>query len=157
MALVDVDETFRKPILGKAFYNEPTLTVSRLFDRLKLQEGSTDEEPDATTTKQIGCLSKRFEGAKGGLDDSKNLSCMFKAEPTELTPETLKLSAWSEVVDPDQSKRNAQQMSLGLRTLTGEKQKKKARPRVDYQQVSQRHVKQLFIRGENILLISLMQ
>ncbi|XP_041049889.1 U7 snRNA-associated Sm-like protein LSm11 isoform X2 [Carcharodon carcharias] len=153
MALVDVDETFRKPILGKAFYNEPTLTVSRLFDRLKLQEGSADEESGATTTKQKRCLSKRFEGAKGGLDDS----CVFKAEPMELTPETLKLSARSEAVDPDQSKRNAQQMSLGLRTLTGEKQKKKARPRVDYQQVSQRHVKQLFIRGENILLISLMQ
>ncbi|XP_078087398.1 U7 snRNA-associated Sm-like protein LSm11 isoform X2 [Mustelus asterias] len=158
MALVDVDETFRKPILGKAFYNEPALTVSRLFDRLKLQDRSTDVEPDATIVEQTGCLSKSFEGAKSGLGDSKNLSCMPKTEPAEVTSETLKLTAQSDVVDLDQSKRNIKQTSLGLRTPTGEKQKrKKARPRVDYQQVSQRHVKQLFIRGENILLISLMQ
>ncbi|XP_038651217.1 U7 snRNA-associated Sm-like protein LSm11 isoform X1 [Scyliorhinus canicula] len=158
-ALVDVDETFRKPILGKAFHNEAALTVSRLFDRLKLQERSTDEESGATTMEQTGCLSKRFEGAKGRLGDSKDLSCVFKTESTEVTSETLKPSAQSETVDPDQSKRTAEQTSLELRTPMEEKpkRKKKARPRVDYQQVSQRHVKQLFIRGENILLISLMQ
>ncbi|GCB60601.1 hypothetical protein scyTo_0011166, partial [Scyliorhinus torazame] len=130
-----------------------------LFDRLKLQERSTDEESGATTLKQTGCLSKRFEGAKGGLGDSKNLSCVFKTESIEATSETLKPSAQSETVDLDQSKRKAEQTSLELRTPMEEKpkQKKKARPRVDYQQVSQRHVKQLFIRGENILLISLMQ
>ncbi|XP_067852024.1 U7 snRNA-associated Sm-like protein LSm11 [Heptranchias perlo] len=196
MALVDVDETFRKPILGKAFYNEPVLTVSRLFDRLMLQERCKGEEPCTKTVEQTQTcsLSKRFEGGRAALDDSKSLSCVIKTEPawvtsdplnlsaqsegsrtglddskslscvvkTELvqvTPDPLNLSAQSEAVDLDRSKRNSKQSSLEPRTPTGEKQKrkKKARPRVDYQQVSQRHVKQLFIRGENILLISLMQ
>uniref|UniRef100_A0A8C5MBF6 LSM11, U7 small nuclear RNA associated n=1 Tax=Leptobrachium leishanense TaxID=445787 RepID=A0A8C5MBF6_9ANUR len=38
MAMVDVDETYRKPVLGKAFYNEPQLTLNKLFERLKVQE-----------------------------------------------------------------------------------------------------------------------
>ncbi|XP_067899306.1 U7 snRNA-associated Sm-like protein LSm11 isoform X2 [Heterodontus francisci] len=159
MALVDVDETFRKPILGKAFYNEPALTVSRLFDRLKLQEGSMGEGTCAMTMEQTSCLSKRFEDGRAELDDSKSLSCVVETEPVQVTPDTLNFSAQSEAVDLDRSKRNSEQTNLELRTPTGEKKKRKmkAQPRVDYQQVSQRHVKQLFIRGENILLISLMQ
>ncbi|KAE8613704.1 hypothetical protein XENTR_v10007834 [Xenopus tropicalis] len=31
MAMVDVDETYRKPVLGKAFYNEPQLTLTRVM------------------------------------------------------------------------------------------------------------------------------
>ncbi|KAJ8254700.1 hypothetical protein GJAV_G00196200 [Gymnothorax javanicus] len=46
LAMVDVDETYRKPLLGEALYHEKALTVTRLFDRLKLQEtGATDEPP----------------------------------------------------------------------------------------------------------------
>ncbi|XP_072447224.1 U7 snRNA-associated Sm-like protein LSm11 [Chiloscyllium punctatum] len=148
MALVDVDETFRKPILGKAFYSEPVLTVGRLFNRLKLQERSADEEPGATSTEQTGYLPKRFEGTNAEQDDRKNLTCGL----TEVTSDTLNPSAESEGGD-------TKQPSLRLRTLTGGKQKrkKKSLPRVDYQQVSQRHVNQLFIRGENVLLISFVQ
>lgn len=31
-AMVDVDETYREPLLGKAFYHEKALTVSRVGD-----------------------------------------------------------------------------------------------------------------------------
>ncbi|XP_048399241.1 U7 snRNA-associated Sm-like protein LSm11 [Stegostoma tigrinum] len=159
MALVDVDETFRKPVLGKAFYNEPVLTVGRLFDRLKLQERSANEEPGAKSTEQIGCLPEKLEGAKAEQDGSKNLTCALKTGLTQATSDTLNPSAQNEGGDLDLSKGNTKEMNLVFRTLTGgkKKQRKKSLPRIDYQQVSQRHVNQLFIRGENVLLISFMQ
>ncbi|XP_078267359.1 U7 snRNA-associated Sm-like protein LSm11 [Rhinoraja longicauda] len=150
MALVDVDETFRKPILGKAFYNEPVLTVGRLFDRLRLQEESKVTEPVSKLTEQTGCLPKRFVDSGAGSGDSGSLSCAT-------TQET------SNSANPpggcDQSKRSFKHTGLEAGSRAGEKQKRKTRgrPKVDYQQVSQRHVKQLFIRGESILLVSLRQ
>ncbi|XP_051870189.1 U7 snRNA-associated Sm-like protein LSm11 [Pristis pectinata] len=158
MALVDVDETFRKPILGKAFYNEPVLTVGRLFDQLRLQE-SKGEEPISKTAEQTGSLPKKFVDREAGLDNSKILSCGVKAEPLQETSDTVNRSRQSETGDIDQSKRSSKQMGLGTGSPAREKQKRKpkARPKVDYQQVSQRHLKQLFIRGENILLVSIRQ
>uniref|UniRef100_G3Q3D7 LSM11, U7 small nuclear RNA associated n=1 Tax=Gasterosteus aculeatus aculeatus TaxID=481459 RepID=G3Q3D7_GASAC len=47
MAMVDVDETYREPLLGEAFYHEKALTISRLFEKLKLQENPGEENPDA--------------------------------------------------------------------------------------------------------------
>ncbi|NXU86491.1 LSM11 protein, partial [Xiphorhynchus elegans] len=35
MALTDVDETYRKPVMGKAFYAEPQLTLTRVGDHLQ--------------------------------------------------------------------------------------------------------------------------
>lgn len=144
MALVDVDETFRKPILGKAFYNEPVLTVGRLFDRLRLQEESKGKEPVSKLTEQTGSLPKRLVESGAGLDDSKSLSCAAMQETAD---------------SANQSERSFKQTGLEAGSCGKEKQKRKrrGRPKVDYQQVSQRHVKQLFIRGENILLISLRQ
>nr|XP_013809103.1 PREDICTED: U7 snRNA-associated Sm-like protein LSm11 [Apteryx mantelli mantelli] len=52
MALTDVDETYRKPVLGKAFYVEPQLTLTRLFDRLKLQESSVKKAADSKTVSE---------------------------------------------------------------------------------------------------------
>lgn len=150
MALVDVDETFRKPILGKAFYNEPVLTVGRLFDRLRLQEESKGKEPVSKLTEQTGLLPKRLVDSGAGLDDSKSLSCAAMQE----TADSANPSGGC-----DQSERSFKQTGLEAGSCAKEKQKRKrrGRPKVDYQQVSQRHVKQLFIRGENILLISLRQ
>ncbi|XP_032885868.1 U7 snRNA-associated Sm-like protein LSm11 [Amblyraja radiata] len=150
MALVDVDETFRKPILGKAFYNEPVLTVGRLFDRLRLQEDSKGKEPVSKLTEQTGSLPKRLVDSGAGLDDSKSLSCAAMQE----TADSANPSGGC-----DQSERSFKQTGLEAGSCAREKQKRKrrGRPKVDYQQVSQRHVKQLFIRGENILLISLRQ
>ncbi|KAM4675426.1 U7 snRNA-associated Sm-like protein LSm11 isoform 2-T2 [Discoglossus pictus] len=50
MAMVDVDETYRKPVLGKAYYNEPHLTLTRLFDRLKLQESGSQPSTELQDT-----------------------------------------------------------------------------------------------------------
>ncbi|KAK7922579.1 hypothetical protein WMY93_009481 [Mugilogobius chulae] len=44
MAMVDVDETYREPLLGQAFYHEKALTVTRLFEKLKLQETWTPKK-----------------------------------------------------------------------------------------------------------------
>ncbi|XP_072923988.1 U7 snRNA-associated Sm-like protein LSm11 [Hemitrygon akajei] len=155
MALVDVDETFRKPILGKAFYSEPVLTVGRLFDRLRLQE-SKGEEPISKTTEQTGSFPKRIVDREDGLDNSKSLSCSVTAEPTQQTLDTINLPLQSKAAGCDQLKRSSKQVGLGTRSHASEKQKSK-KTKVDYQQVSQRHLKQLFIRGENILLISIRQ
>uniref|UniRef100_A0A671NZK6 LSM11, U7 small nuclear RNA associated n=1 Tax=Sinocyclocheilus anshuiensis TaxID=1608454 RepID=A0A671NZK6_9TELE len=38
LAMVDVDETYREPLLGQALYHEKALTVTRLFEKLKVQE-----------------------------------------------------------------------------------------------------------------------
>ncbi|XP_072119651.1 U7 snRNA-associated Sm-like protein LSm11 [Mobula birostris] len=156
MALVDVDETFRKPILGKAFYSEPVLTVGRLFDRLRLQE-SKGEEPISKATEQTGSFPKRTVDGEDGLDNSKSLSCSVTAEPVQQTLDTINLSLQGKAAGCDQLERSCKQMGLGTRSRAGEKQKRKAKGKVDYQQVSQRHLKQLFIRGENILLISIRQ
>ncbi|XP_061644012.1 U7 snRNA-associated Sm-like protein LSm11 isoform X2 [Phyllopteryx taeniolatus] len=43
LAMVDVDETYREPLLGKALHHEKALTISRLFEKLKLQESSGGE------------------------------------------------------------------------------------------------------------------
>ncbi|XP_028824156.1 U7 snRNA-associated Sm-like protein LSm11 isoform X2 [Denticeps clupeoides] len=38
LAMVDVDETYREPLLGEALYHEKALTITRLFEKLKVQE-----------------------------------------------------------------------------------------------------------------------
>lgn len=48
MAMVDVDETYREPLLGQAFHHEKALTVTRLFEKLKLQESAAAEEASKT-------------------------------------------------------------------------------------------------------------
>ncbi|XP_041917675.1 U7 snRNA-associated Sm-like protein LSm11 [Alosa sapidissima] len=45
LAMVDVDETYREPLLGEAFYHEKALTVTRLFEKLKLQEEKIGHAP----------------------------------------------------------------------------------------------------------------
>uniref|UniRef100_A0A665WF79 LSM11, U7 small nuclear RNA associated n=1 Tax=Echeneis naucrates TaxID=173247 RepID=A0A665WF79_ECHNA len=45
MAMVDVDEVYREPLLGEAFHHEKALTISRLFEKLKLQESLGGDDP----------------------------------------------------------------------------------------------------------------
>ncbi|XP_028668508.1 U7 snRNA-associated Sm-like protein LSm11 [Erpetoichthys calabaricus] len=126
MALVDVDETYRKPVLGEAFYHEPALTVTRLFDRLKLQE---DEEalklrsvPEKTTGKaESGAQDLGEQLSSPGLRRSPRKSC--GRNPSSVVQSKTKPA--------------------------------EAREKVDYQRVHLRHVNQLFIRGENVLLVCL--
>ncbi|KAJ0050014.1 hypothetical protein NL108_011845 [Boleophthalmus pectinirostris] len=103
MAMVDVDETYREPLLGQALYHEKALTVTRLFEKLKLQENVGAEE--ATNTEQI------------------------KPEDTE--------SSTSKGDAPIDSR--------------GAVEKKVPQT---YGKVHTRHINQLFIRGENVVLVS---
>ncbi|XP_018419634.1 PREDICTED: U7 snRNA-associated Sm-like protein LSm11 [Nanorana parkeri] len=121
MAMVDVDETYRKPVLGKAFYNEPQLTLTRLFDRLKLQESGSQSSTHETGTDRRTSIRdhSRSSLAPGGS---------------------------TAVQDQGQS------------GISGDKPKQRARRRkekTDYQKVYTRHMKQVFIRGESILLVHL--
>ncbi|OCT86263.1 U7 snRNA-associated Sm-like protein LSm11 [Xenopus laevis] len=122
MAMVDVDETYRKPVLGKAFYNEPQLTLTRLFDRLQLQEpGSHDPA----------------KGRPAGPAET------LTAPPSKKSTQPSERAA-GPPVEP------------GPQGHSGNRPKQRRRNRkekVDYQQVFTRHLKQIFIRGENVLLV----
>ncbi|XP_056373333.1 U7 snRNA-associated Sm-like protein LSm11 [Hyla sarda] len=134
MAMVDVDETYRKPVLGKAFYNEPQLTLTRLFDRLKLQESG-----DRSSTEAHSAASQRLEPPptrtqRGGEDKSRSTS-----------RERRKTSQQSRQDISDQTQR--QKGAMPKRRTRRRKEK------IDYQQVFTRHMKQVFIRGESVLLV----
>uniref|UniRef100_A0A4W3KJG7 Sm domain-containing protein n=1 Tax=Callorhinchus milii TaxID=7868 RepID=A0A4W3KJG7_CALMI len=154
IALVDVDETFRKPILGKAFYNEPALTVTRLFEKLKIQQKLEDQEKSMKPSDSSPKNLEVFPSAHRA--ESASLNTLVQAAPTEVNPDSLNSSVLNKVSGSDLSKRRSEKVAL---TCTGAKQKRNrsSKPKVDYQKVSQRHVNQLFIRGENILLINLLE
>uniref|UniRef100_A0A3B4B9Q0 Sm domain-containing protein n=1 Tax=Periophthalmus magnuspinnatus TaxID=409849 RepID=A0A3B4B9Q0_9GOBI len=109
MAMVDVDETYREPLLGQALYHEKALTVTRLFEKLKLQENSAAEE--TTRTRQM--KSK----------DTETSSTTSKGDaPTDASPDA---------------------RGAALNTVPPK-----------YGRVHARHINQLFIRGENVVLVS---
>ncbi|XP_063043841.1 U7 snRNA-associated Sm-like protein LSm11 [Engraulis encrasicolus] len=116
LAMVDVDETYREPLLGQALYHEKALTVTRLFDKLKLQneEASTSEATHKTDDPRTRRTHSHTQSAKGGHTHSHTHT------PPAAPP--------------------AKPTSGG-----GTK----------YGRVRTRHVNQLFIRGENILLINI--
>ncbi|KAM4747882.1 U7 snRNA-associated Sm-like protein LSm11 [Rhinophrynus dorsalis] len=144
MAMVDVDETYRKPILGKAFYNEPQLTLTRLFDRLKLQESGSQPSAvlqDVVPKKQPIHTSSTRPPRR---ENTENLlpSC----------------SRGHERKSDQLSDRTTGQVETAKIDQTGEKTRqrtKRKKEKVDYQQVFTRHMKQVFIRGESILLVHL--
>lgn len=102
LAMVDVDETYREPLRGQAFYHEKALTVTRLFEKLKLQESVAAEE----------VTKPRKVKAKDG---------------------------------------EAQSTTSGGSDTTDSAQKKVLQK---YGKVHTRHINQLFIRGENVVLVS---
>ncbi|XP_077466529.1 U7 snRNA-associated Sm-like protein LSm11 [Stigmatopora argus] len=111
LAMVDVDETYREPLLGKALYHEKALTISRLFEKLALGDG------------------RGGEGAAEKLDVQGERSRRTSSNPKQ---------------DDDQKAEKA--MAL----YASQKKESKA-----YAKVHTRHINQLFIRGENVLLINL--
>ncbi|KAM4015432.1 U7 snRNA-associated Sm-like protein LSm11 [Anomaloglossus baeobatrachus] len=97
LAMVDVDETYRRPVLGRAFYSEPQLTLPRLLSRLRLQEAA-EEAGGKTAGEEAG---GKTAGEEAG----------------------------------------------------GEPRSSGRRKKPDYQRVHSRHIRQLFIRGESVLLV----
>ncbi|XP_026186602.1 U7 snRNA-associated Sm-like protein LSm11 [Mastacembelus armatus] len=129
MALVDVDETYREPLLGEALYHEKALTISRLFEKLKLQENSGGDEtakkleaPKSTRKSQTPCPG----GRRGDSGTEPVLSDAVKTEQ-------YKPKASVKVRAPEDC------------------QKKDCQ---SYGKVHKRHINQLFIRGENVILVN---
>ncbi|XP_024069968.1 U7 snRNA-associated Sm-like protein LSm11, partial [Terrapene carolina triunguis] len=161
MALTDVDETYRKPVLGKAFYSEPQLTLTRLFDRLKLQESLIKKGADSRTAAEEPALtneSKMF-GRKAGSgrgraeDECGMQKFLSGAEEKKTTNDNLHLAVRNKADLPSRTAQT-ESTSAGGANAKGQPRKKR-RPKVDYQQVFTRHINQIFIRGENVLLVHL--
>ncbi|XP_073477276.1 U7 snRNA-associated Sm-like protein LSm11 [Aquarana catesbeiana] len=148
MAMVDVDETYRKPVLGKAFYNEPQLTLTRLFDRLKLQES---ELQSSTETQSA------VERTQSAVERTPGISL-----PHHKAPHGQSTDRRTSVEDPSRSAqargRSTAVQDQGQSGISGDKPKLRTRQpqeKIDYQKVYKRHIKQLFIRGESIVLVHL--
>ncbi|XP_051907327.1 U7 snRNA-associated Sm-like protein LSm11 [Hippocampus zosterae] len=123
LAMVDVDETYREPLIGKALYHEKALTISRLFEKMKLQESSASE---GATTKH------RVPGESG--------QCL---------PSNRKVTSEHSSARPARQRSDDKPTEPPKGTKTG--QEKECRV---YGKVHTRHINQLFIRGENVLLIN---
>ncbi|XP_054831844.1 U7 snRNA-associated Sm-like protein LSm11 [Eublepharis macularius] len=156
MALTDVDETYRKPVLGRAFYVEPQLTLTRLFDRLKLQESAVKKGTESKIAAELPSLpcDPRTLGRKAGSGRGRS----------EEQREARKHSSRERARSSSLPRARGKDVDLPNRTLHTEgtsasstrgRSRKKRRPRVDYQQVFTRHINQIFIRGENVLLVHL--
>ncbi|XP_073677312.1 U7 snRNA-associated Sm-like protein LSm11 [Garra rufa] len=118
LAMVDVDETYREPLLGQALYHEKALTVTRLFEKLKVQE-----------TVALSAVERKSElRSSSHLRRTDPKHTQERSEPSEKDKTTLKVT-----------------------------QKSETKPKVQYGRVHTRHVNQLFIRGENVLLVNIQQ
>uniref|UniRef100_F6PG15 U7 snRNA-associated Sm-like protein LSm11 n=1 Tax=Ornithorhynchus anatinus TaxID=9258 RepID=F6PG15_ORNAN len=160
MALTDVDETYRKPVLGKAYDREPQLTLTRLFDRLKLQDSSLKKEADSKSAVEDSTLSRYSQtstwkvASVWGRGDSESGS-----QKRSRSASSSLLTSGKEVTKSEPSGRTTRTegSSAGGTNSRGRSRKKRQRPKVDYQQVFTRHINQIFIRGENVLLVHLAQ
>ncbi|XP_025919361.1 U7 snRNA-associated Sm-like protein LSm11 [Apteryx rowi] len=161
MALTDVDETYRKPVLGKAFYVEPQLTLTRLFDRLKLQESSVKKAADSKTVSEELVLTNDSQtlGWKAGSgrgraeDERERQKRLSRAGEKKMPGDSSHLAVRGEA-DVGSGTAHTEGASAGGTHARSQSRRKK-RPKVDYQQVFTRHINQIFIRGENVLLVHL--
>lgn len=121
---MDVDETYREPLLGQALYHEKALTVTRLFEKLKVQETV----------------------ALSAVENQKS----------ELHSSSSRLSNQTRRTDPRHTQERSEHSEKDKTTLKSTQQLK-TKPKMEYGRVHTRHVNQLFIRGENVLLVNLQQ
>ncbi|XP_010000418.1 PREDICTED: U7 snRNA-associated Sm-like protein LSm11 [Chaetura pelagica] len=161
MALTDVDETYRKPVMGKAFYAEPQLTLTRLFDRLKLQESSGKKGVDSKAVSKELALTHDSQtlGLKAGSgrgraeEERERQKRLGRAGEKKTLGDSSHLAARGEA-DVGSRTAHTEGASAGG-TRARSQSRRKRRPKVDYQQVFRRHINQIFIRGENVLLVHL--
>ncbi|CAJ1058191.1 U7 snRNA-associated Sm-like protein LSm11 [Xyrichtys novacula] len=132
MAMVDVDETYREPLLGEALYHEKALTITRLFEKLKLQqsvaveESAKKQEVQEKKPTKIKTVSARWASSK---EDSRTKSKLPDTDTTRLDEQNVSVRAQgSEACQKKESQK--------------------------YGKVCTRHVNQLFIRGENVILVN---
>ncbi|NXP53256.1 LSM11 protein, partial [Heliornis fulica] len=160
MALTDVDETYRKPVMGRAFYAEPQLTLTRLFDRLKLQESTVKKGSDSKTASEELALTNDFQtlglkvgSGRGKEDERERQKCLGRAAEKKMPGDSSHLAARGEA-DVGSRTAHTEGASAGSTRARSQSRRKK-HPKVDYQQVFTRHINQIFIRGENVLLVHL--
>ncbi|XP_074530682.1 U7 snRNA-associated Sm-like protein LSm11 [Halichoeres trimaculatus] len=136
MAMVDVDETYREPLFGEALYHEKALTISRLFEKLKLQESLAVEES-----------AKKHEAQEtsGQTQSSKPKNVSTQCSSTR--EERRDKSKCPEAETTTQEKHR-----VSVKTRASEACQRKQTQK--YGKVHSRHVNQLFIRGENIILVN---
>ncbi|XP_041654182.1 U7 snRNA-associated Sm-like protein LSm11 [Cheilinus undulatus] len=126
MAMVDVDETYREPLLGKALYHEKALTISRLFEKLKIQESSAAEDS-----------AKKKEAR----ETSSNPESMSAQRSSKRGGNTAKPKL------PDRDKTTQDKDKVSVKAPCPDVCHK-------YGKVHTRHINQLFIRGENVILVN---
>ncbi|XP_028271542.1 U7 snRNA-associated Sm-like protein LSm11 [Parambassis ranga] len=140
MAMVDVDETYREPLLGEALYHEKALTVSRLFEKLNIQENPRGDGPakkqDTQEKKNTYQPADPKTTQKGSSVQPASVRGSSRTAESEL----------SDVVKQDEH-------TVTLKAQDPQAHQKKDSQR--YGKVHTRHVNQLFIRGENIILVNL--
>ncbi|EPY85919.1 LSM11, U7 small nuclear RNA associated [Camelus ferus] len=165
MALTDVDETYRKPVLGKAYERDSSLTLTRLFDRLKLQDSSKKEADSKsavedstlsrysqTSTWKVASVWGRGDTDRGSRRRSRSVPSSLQASAREESRSEL-----SGRTTRTEGSSVGGTFSRATTLSRGQPRKKKRKPKVDYQQVFTRHINQIFIRGENVLLVHLAQ
>nr|XP_025865488.1 U7 snRNA-associated Sm-like protein LSm11 [Vulpes vulpes] len=165
MALTDVDETYRKPVLGKAYERDSSLTLTRLFDRLKLQDSSKKEADSKsavedstlsrysqTSTWKVASVWGRGDTDRGSRRRSRSVPSSLQASAREESR-----SEMSGRTTRTEGSSAGGTFSRATTLSRGQPRKKKRKPKVDYQQVFTRHINQIFIRGENVLLVHLAQ
>ncbi|XP_071362813.1 U7 snRNA-associated Sm-like protein LSm11 [Trachinotus anak] len=140
MAMVDVDETYREPLLGEAFYHEKALTISRLFEKLKLQESSGGDEPAKK-------LEAKEQASKHQPENPKATRTSRSSHPTSSRGESRTESMLSDAVKTSQDKHKVSLKAQGPEGF----QKNNSQP---YGKVHTRHINQLFIRGESVVLVN---
>ncbi|KAL0605235.1 U7 snRNA-associated Sm-like protein LSm11, partial [Plecturocebus cupreus] len=165
MALTDVDETYRKPVLGKAYERDSSLTLTRLFDRLKLQD-SSKKEADSKSAVEDSTLSRysqtstwKLASVWGRGDTDRGSHKRSRSVPSSLQASAREESR-SELSGRTTRTEGSSVGGTFSRATTlsrSQSRKKKRKPKVDYQQVFTRHINQIFIRGENVLLVHLAQ
>ncbi|KAF4085485.1 hypothetical protein AMELA_G00095620 [Ameiurus melas] len=137
LAMVDVDETYREPLLGEAFYHEKALTVTRLFQKLQVQAASVKaaeaEQADEPSAEPHTVTTSGMLGVRASRQAAERLTPSVKMPPVTSTDVPHISAAGSE------------------------QRRKVSTPRVEYGRVRTRHVNQLFIRGENVLLVNIQQ
>lgn len=122
----------------------------QLFDRLKLQETLVKKGTDSKVATDLPTL-----GQKSGLGWRRTEEeCGVKKHSSKerTRSSSLPRTSGKELALPGGTSQT--EGTTSARGTRGRSQKKR-RPKVDYQQVFTRHINQIFIRGENVLLVHL--
>ncbi|XP_045359440.1 U7 snRNA-associated Sm-like protein LSm11 isoform X2 [Leopardus geoffroyi] len=136
-----------------------------LFDRLKLQdsskkdadsksavEDSTLSRYSQTSTWKVASVWGRGDTDRGSRRRSRSVPSSLQASAREESR-----SEMSGRTTRTEGSSAGGTFSRATTLSRGQPRKKKRKPKVDYQQVFTRHINQIFIRGENVLLVHLAQ